>query len=130
MRNATSEDHLSFAAILTALNDLHSTARSILAARAVLACETWAIGPDGIFTRSWTVPFRCIALTSQSTQAITITSSAPDVAAPKSGPGIAVIGAGKSAVCNIAGRTLTIYGLAGDLFTIQVFAATQAPSWG
>jgi hypothetical protein len=118
------------AAIATALNDLHATARAQLGAQAVLACESWAFDTNGLISRWWHVPFRCVAVSSLSTMSVTVTSSTPGESAPTSGPGMAVIAAGKSAVCNIAGRALTLYGNPGDIVTLQVFASTQPPAWG
>lgn len=96
----------------------------------VLAVETWQFDPAGIITRSWHVPYAAVAVDNHSTQPITATSGPPAASAPSSGQGVAVLPGSSAAVCELAGRTLTLYGTPGDSVTLQVFTDTQPPAYG
>jgi len=123
--------HASLSSLDTSVAAWTAAARSLLASRSVLACETWQFDSHGVITRSWHVPFASVAVDARaSTQPVTVTSSPVSEVIPTSGVGLAVIPTGKAAVCNIAGRALTLYGKAGDTVTIQVFPAAQSPAWG
>jgi hypothetical protein len=123
-------EHLGFLQrIERSLAELHTTTKLLLSQTAVLSAETWPLDANGILTRDWRVPFRSVAVASHSADPITVASGDP-LQAPPTGVGVVVIDAMKSSVCNIAGRSLTIYGTAGDLVTIQVFSQTQPPAWG
>jgi hypothetical protein len=118
------------AGIHAAIRDLHALCRSVLASRAVLSCETLPIDANGLLTRDWSIPFKAVAVTNHgATDPMTVTSMSPGVAAP-TGVGVARVDAGKSAVCNVAGNALTIYGTPGDIVTLQVFAGAQPAAWG
>jgi hypothetical protein len=128
MTATVDKTHSLLESIRDGIVDLHKLTRSQLASRSVLACETWTFPASGIIERSWHVPYASVSISTQSVEPITATSS-PAVTAnpPSSGPGVAVVTG--SAVVNLVGHTLTLYGNPGDSVRIEVFGATQPPAW-
>jgi len=121
--------HQALASIEACTDTTARAAAAILTARTVLACETWQFDAAGIIARSWPVPYAAVAVSSQSTAAVTVTSAPPQEKPPTSGVGLGLLGPGAAAVFDLAGRALTLYGTPGDQVSIEVYAGTQPPAW-
>lgn len=96
-----------------------------------LSTETLTFPASGVVTRSWSVPFGSVAVTSLSTLTVTVVAGEDtNGTAPTSGAGVALVAAGKGATYVLSGRALTLYGKAGDSVTVSVFTRPQPPAWG
>ncbi|MDB5910455.1 MAG: hypothetical protein JWP34_4569 [Massilia sp.] len=127
------QDLETLAGVLTSLDGRVSMLASAL--RGMLDCdtlvvETIVIPPSGVAERSWHVEYHSVAVTSQSTAKVTVTSTPAGLSAPTQGPGTAVLGPNRCGTFNLAGHVLSVYGTAGDTVTISVFAKPQPPAWG
>jgi hypothetical protein len=96
----------------------------------VLATELAVIPAGGSFHRTYPNNYRAVALSNHGTaDPMTVTSAPPAAGPPSSGVGVHRINAGRSAVVNMQGATLTIYGTVGDAVSFQLFDKTQPPSY-
>lgn len=80
----------------------------------------------GAWTMSFSVPYASVAVDSQGSAAIVVTSGSPQVAAP-TGAGAHIIGPGGKQGIVLTGRDLTIYGAAGTQVSVQVFTKPINP---
>jgi hypothetical protein len=95
----------------------------------VLSAETVLLDQFGTATRQYRVPFRSIAITSNSAATLTIAASPLGPAAPPSGPGVSLVGPKCFRICNMAGYTWSIYGGApGDQVVVETYARPQPPN--
>lgn len=95
-----------------------------------LATETFVLDVNGQATRQFAFAYAAVAVTSLSTQVVTVSSSPPQGTAPGSGPGVALVPPNKGAVHCMSGHVVTLYGNPGDRVTLSVFARPQPPAWG
>ncbi|MGW5978765.1 hypothetical protein ACWFMH_19635 [Bacillus altitudinis] len=95
-----------------------------------LTTQTLQISPAGFAEFSYPVPFASVAVTNLSAQPLTVTTQTPAETAPVTGTGVAVVPANSGAAHNLAGRSLTVYGTAGDRVTLSIFTRPTAPAWG
>ena len=129
----TPEDVHNLAHVLTSIDQRVTMLTSALRAMRdceTLVVETIVIPASGVADRDWQVEYHAVAVTSQSTQAVTISAAPGQISAPTSGVGVAVLGPNRCGVFNLAGHSLSLYGKAGDVVTIQVLAKPQPPAWG
>jgi hypothetical protein len=98
-----------------------------LAVNAVLAIEIAEFDAAGIITRSWNVPFGCVAVANHGTGEVTVASGGPQDTPPTQGTGLALVPKDISRVINLAGMTLTLYGTPGERVSLQVFTRTWPP---
>jgi len=96
----------------------------------VLATEAELIPSEGRFERSYPTVYRSVAISNHSAVGtITITSAPAQTDVPTRGIGVHRIGPGRSAVVNMMGNTLAVFGTPGDAVSFQIFDKTQAPSY-
>lgn len=127
------EDLQTLAGVLTSLDGrvsmLAQAMRNMLDAK-TLDVVTVVIPASGSWEKSWHVQYNSVAVTSQSTAKVTISSAGAQLGAPTSGVGVAVLGPNRCGTFNINGHILSIYGNPGDTVTVSVFACPQPPAWG
>jgi hypothetical protein len=83
-----------------------------------------------VVDRDWQVEYHAVAVTSQSTAAVTLSAASSYASAPASGVGVAVVGPNRCGVFNLTGYALSVYGKPGDTVTLEVLAKPQPPAWG
>ena len=122
--------------LLLMLDRLHQTLTDLTdATRGLRVNEHLAtllalIPASGVFTADWSVPFAAISIDNLGTHQMTVAGAGPQLGAPGAGVGIHQIPAGGSAVINLAGRELSIYGTPGDMANLQVHGLPQPPAYG
>jgi hypothetical protein len=129
----TPDDIHNLAHVLTGLDQRVTMLASALRGmrdHETLVIETIVIPASGVVDRDWQVEYHAVAVTSQSTQAVTLSSSPSASSAPPSGVGVAVIGPNRCGVFNLCGYSLSVYGKPGDTVTLEVLAKPQPPAWG
>lgn len=74
--------------------------------------------------------FGSVAFTNGGAAIATVSTDTKGTGPPTSGPGVAVVLALKSAVINMRGSHLSIWGTAGASVTFSLFIGPSAPAWG
>ncbi len=80
----------------------------------------------GIISHDFPTPYGCVHVSNHGTAAVIVSADAPQQGAPR-GRGSARVDVGKGATLDLHGRALTLYGIAGEQVTIQVFSRTWPP---
>lgn len=100
-------------------------------APAVIAQKTIQLDATGTAQEQFRLPFRSIAVDYFGTGDLTVAAQplggGAIPAAPGPGVGIAHVGPGGFAVCNMRATVVSFYGLPGDFLTFTCFASPQAP---
>lgn len=102
----------------------------------VLECSLVVLPAEGYITRAWHLPCGAVSITpALITGPLTIVSgSATSERAPSQGVGMGQVvyptqvGAYQAVVFNLSAHAVTIYGNAGDRFTLQAFTHPQPPA--
>lgn len=86
----------------------------------VLEVATRVIPATGVVSGEYGVAAGCIVVDNLSGSSVTVSSAGPQGSAPISGIGVTIVPAGVMRVVNLASRSWSIYGTAGDTVTYQV----------
>jgi hypothetical protein len=86
-----------------------------------------AIGPDGHWTHSFQVPFAAVVVLNMNAAVVQVSNAGPAVGPPGPGPGSFTVPATAFARRNLAGREITVYGVAAQLVEIEVLARPVEP---
>jgi hypothetical protein len=98
-----------------------------LAPTAVLAEGTYALNGAGQAADQYRAPYAALAVTSFSSQQLTISSSPPQASVPGPGPGSAIVPPRGFRVVNMSGYAWSLYGgEPGELVTVEAFTRPQA----
>jgi hypothetical protein len=96
-------------------------------APAVIAQKTVQLDANGTATDQFRIPFRSISVDYFGGSTLTVAAAPLGVGAPGPGVGVAKVGPGGFAVCNMRATVVSFYGLPGDLVTYCCMALPQPP---
>lgn len=98
----------------------------------VIATETVKMPATGLCERSYQVPYGYVTVANYGTNPITFAAAtAGDPSAPPTaGVGVVRVPAGRFASVPISGRSLTLYGTAGDVAVLSVTTRGHRPAFG
>jgi len=122
--------------LLELLRHLRSTQTELVAelrggmTNSVLYVALLKLGADGVWSSGFRVPMGSVFVANHGAAAITVSGSAPGNGAPLQGVGLARVPATSFAVVNLASANLTVYGVADQFISVQVFAKPQPPVAG
>ncbi|MGH3414884.1 MAG: hypothetical protein ACRDVE_18010 [Actinocrinis sp.] len=94
----------------------------------VLESGTFRFNAAGVIARDYQVPYSAVVIVSQSGGKITAANQPNAGVAPSEGQGTAIIGPYGAGTYNLTGRSLTLYGTAGDFVTLTTFVTPQPPT--
>lgn len=95
----------------------------------VISSACHSIGPTGYTTDGFNVPYGSLFVVNHSDFDMTVTSGTPISNTPPTiGTGVRLVPANSSSVINQTGTAYTVYGQAGDFFSIEVYSKSQPPS--
>lgn len=110
--------------LTTVVSDLHG-----LVINQCLTTETLILDAAGQASRDWTVPYGSVAVHNAGSDALTIVNGTLTDSAPIAGVGVVVIPSGAAVTANMAGRTLSLYGVPGAGVVLSVFTRPQPPAF-
>lgn len=94
----------------------------------VVSSAVHVIGPTGYTSDGFNVPYGSLFVINHSDFDMTVTSGTPISNTPPTvGVGVRLVPANSSSVINQTGTAYTVYGQAGDFFSVEVFAKSQPP---
>jgi hypothetical protein len=94
----------------------------------VLSSGLVTLDANGQYTESFQTPFGSIAVANHDAATDLIVQNGPPMSGPPNkGKGVALVPKGVFAVINMSATEYTIYGLAGQQATVQVFSKGQPP---